>query len=340
MNGKLNNVIDIVTVDDDKLNCSPSLIKKVTLIVTKGCNLSCDYCFEKHFAKQKMKTEDAFFHIDKYDPEVVKFFGGEPLINRRLIKGVMDRYPDKKYEITTNGIYIHKLDESYWKKFDSINISLDGIFERDVTRWTNEKEYEKTVANIKWLIDLLGNERIILNVTTGQHGIDYVLMDRVKDLYELTDACHFDLNVVVYDADHKLVLTESGREEFIRQCMQLYLFSIAQNGYWDITLNEAMFSTKSSSSTCCVFHKREQAAIDVNGFESFCHVAAYYNISNEEVEEEAKNSDASCIMISLIGKKNDVPLELDYDNFNMINKAEILNNGLFQKRTQQRYILR
>lgn len=350
MSGSKNNIIPTQLVDDSKIE-DYSSIQKVTLITTKGCNMSCDYCFEKHFPEQKMKVEDAIRSIEKYDPSYVKFFGGEPLINRALVREIMDIYPDKKFEITTNGTYARKLGAKYWQQFDSINISLDGLYEKDKARWSwknskgeiihDDRIYNKTIDAINYVHGLVAEDILIINVTTSPETLrSYTLTERVIDIHSLTGATRFDINVAVFDGDNNLVMNQDDREEFLRQTLELYYLSIREDGLWEITLNEAVFSTEDASNTCCAFASKTQAAIDVNGYEGNCHVAAYYNIPNKVLLEKAKTSNASCVMMEIIADKTNTELPLDKDNFVVISKAEEINNALYYIRTKNRVLCR
>lgn len=94
-----------------------------SLMVTHGCNLNCVYCFEKHkdiglrmmcFETAKeilLKEFDLFAKMDKGEEErfAIEFFGGEPLVNFKLIKAIYEwvktlslPFP-MMFQTTTNG---------------------------------------------------------------------------------------------------------------------------------------------------------------------------------------------------------------------------------------------
>ena len=76
-----------------------------SLMVTHSCNLNCVYCFEKHkelgarlmpfeIAKQILLKEFDMFEKMEREPNerfAIEFFGGEPLINFKLIKDLSCR---------------------------------------------------------------------------------------------------------------------------------------------------------------------------------------------------------------------------------------------------------
>jgi sulfatase maturation enzyme AslB (radical SAM superfamily) len=319
-----------------------SKVEKLTLVVTKGCNMKCDYCYEKHFPEQKMDVADAFRHIEETDPTIIKFFGGEPLLNRRLIAQVMDSYPDKYYEVITNGTYIDKLDEKYWKQFNVIYISLDGNYENDPTRWSSFEEYTKVINNIKWLASKVGSEKLIFSTTLDiRKAPDYSIIQRVEDIFEISGATKFDINIVMFDGDNNYVMTEDIRNKFLYWCMEANLASIKSGGQYDIGLNEAVFSTKQHEMNCCNFRSKKQLAVDVNGFSSACHVAAYYNLDDDILNELNETTDAACIILEAMANKAGITVPLDTENFATIAKAENINRTMYYAQpNRERFLCR
>lgn len=94
-----------------------------SLMVTHSCNLNCVYCFEKHkdiglrmmsfeTAQDILSKEfDLFANMDREPEErfAVEFFGGEPLVNFKLIKRIyewvkgLDLPFPMMFQTTTNG---------------------------------------------------------------------------------------------------------------------------------------------------------------------------------------------------------------------------------------------
>jgi len=84
----------------------------VNLMMTKACNASCPYCYQKNYndkntEKMSKKTLDDImkFMFSKFADDMLTFtfFGGEPLLNWETIKYCIEEYPSLKYTITTNG---------------------------------------------------------------------------------------------------------------------------------------------------------------------------------------------------------------------------------------------
>lgn len=108
----------------------------VTLHITSGCNMSCTYCYSPPIKRQDMSRETAFNSIDfvasQYPTNTgIVFFGGEPLLNKDLIKESIIYAKTKSnyyhYKVTTNGLL---LDEEFLLFANAeklqISMSMDG----------------------------------------------------------------------------------------------------------------------------------------------------------------------------------------------------------------------
>jgi uncharacterized protein len=128
-------------------------LTQITFEVTDKCNLSCQYCAYGELyndydvrdncnlkfddAKTLIDYISAFWYSDKY-PSVNKkiaigFYGGEPLLNIKLIKKIIcylenikPNHLDFYYVMTTNGILLDKHIDYLISKNFMISISFDG----------------------------------------------------------------------------------------------------------------------------------------------------------------------------------------------------------------------
>ena len=124
------------------------LMKRITLVVTHQCNFDCRYCLQKHedvymTKETAIKTIDTFAAgISEGDKAQISFYGGEPLLQKELIKELV-KYSSEKihsvpntkltFEITTNGLL---LDEDFiaFAKKNKILLALshDGLAQDSV----------------------------------------------------------------------------------------------------------------------------------------------------------------------------------------------------------------
>ena len=120
-------------------------VKQVNVILTNACNLSCSYCFEQHNKDYGRFTDESLMEVYRFlvnvndqPNKVFQFFGGEPLIHKKLILDFLrnnkEELESNKFEnggttisMVTNGLL---LDEEFAKEYFSydfthILVSLD-----------------------------------------------------------------------------------------------------------------------------------------------------------------------------------------------------------------------
>lgn len=123
-----------------------SHVEALTLSVTENCNYRCGYCIYDHkyqngYCKTNMDLSTALSAIDLYFShskdncvKSIGFYGGEPLLNFKLIKKCVEHIESLlfgeivNYSITTNGMLLHDNNIRSFlidKSFD-ILVSLDG----------------------------------------------------------------------------------------------------------------------------------------------------------------------------------------------------------------------
>lgn len=189
------------------------------LIITQGCNLGCKYCFlenmDANWVNRRMDIKTASVAIDKYIQHIKKnkiseasimLFGGEPLINWDLFKGIINytrtTYPELfrknaknklSFRTVTNGTLITKQKALYFKKNNIIPaISLDGpkhINDKNrIFKGGNKSVYDAVMDVIKILKenDCPFGLSITLSkevVDEGQKIVDWLKDLDVKDIY-------------------------------------------------------------------------------------------------------------------------------------------------------------
>lgn len=123
-------------------------VSAIILMIVQECNLRCVYCYgnggeytNKGIMSQKTAFDSVDFLINNSDEKelFITFFGGEPLLNFKLIKEVVEYCKKReketgkqfRYSITTNGTLINEKIEKFLKdnKF-VIQISIDGKKEK------------------------------------------------------------------------------------------------------------------------------------------------------------------------------------------------------------------
>lgn len=167
-------------------------------IMTNGCNLCCDYCFEReHISKNRIIEHLPFEKICGYMDLILKnrqergistgvaswinFFGGEPMLDWRVILKVMEKYRDYKffrYSIITNGLLIT---EEILKKLIDYpilwQISLDSTNpEGNIYRFgsRSDKFTTQILSIIKKIVDY-GYETPIVSSTITDKSVSHMV---------------------------------------------------------------------------------------------------------------------------------------------------------------------
>lgn len=161
-------------------------LDEVRHIITMHCNLECLHCYlsgggQNNTIKQNIINEDVLknFYM-KYKPDVVSATGGEPLLNKKMVKllgKTINKYGGS-LEIVTNGTLI---DEKFVNEMQEINpntfyqISLDGMKNYHNYLRNNDSAFERAIRGIKIISDK--NIRLKIRFTATDQNF--------KDLPEL-----------------------------------------------------------------------------------------------------------------------------------------------------------
>ena len=165
-----------------------------TVLTTTDCNARCYYCYEKGIERMPM-TEETALAVTDYIARVscgedvkLRWFGGEPLYNRKVIDLICAALEQKgiRFEsaMTSNGYYLNKetVKDAVTKwKLKKVQITVDGtekIYNR--TKAYIDKDdnpYERVMNNIREALDAGICVNIRLNMDAGN----------AKDLLALSD---------------------------------------------------------------------------------------------------------------------------------------------------------
>lgn len=117
-------------------------LQLINIILTNACNLSCDYCYEQHtedfgrFTVESLKlVYDFLLNCNNVMLKHFQFFGGEPLIHKKLILDFLRTYKEEleqnaerqHVDMVTNGLLLTPefIDEYFSYSFTGMLISLD-----------------------------------------------------------------------------------------------------------------------------------------------------------------------------------------------------------------------
>lgn len=123
----------------------PTFLKSMCLLVSQTCNMKCSYCFVDggtYGGKERLMSEkiakDAILYLlnnAKTRNVEVDFFGGEPLLNWKVVKETVvfgNREAEKRnkrirFSLTTNGVLLNEEKMDFFDEYKvSLILSLDG----------------------------------------------------------------------------------------------------------------------------------------------------------------------------------------------------------------------
>ncbi|MFR7591088.1 MAG: radical SAM protein [Longibaculum sp.] len=144
----------------------------IYFLVTSNCNLACKYCFlekeDKNKCDKNMSMDIAKIAIEKYicylkkydiKKSTIIFYGGEPLINWKVVKAIIERVNLEKNikftcTIVTNGTLLTEEINNFLLKYKvNIGISIDGPKEINdknrIFKFSDDSVYDKIINVIE-----------------------------------------------------------------------------------------------------------------------------------------------------------------------------------------------
>jgi len=210
--GKLYSPDKFENLDLD-LTLRNSVVKALCLHVAHTCNLDCQYCFA---AQGKYQGERAVMSLEVGKQAIdylvansgtrtnleVDFFGGEPLMNWKMVKDVVqyarsreqDSHKRFRFTLTTNGVLIDDdVIEFCNKEMYNVVLSLDG---RPETHDRLRKDihgcgsYDVIVPKFKKLVEARGDKEYYMRGTFTHFNTDFT-----NDLFHMADLGFTELSM-------------------------------------------------------------------------------------------------------------------------------------------------
>ncbi|MBR5578383.1 MAG: thioether cross-link-forming SCIFF peptide maturase [Lachnospiraceae bacterium] len=211
---------------------SGNVVKALCLHVAHTCNLNCSYCFA---SQGKYQGERALMSLEVGKRAIdyliensgtrrnleVDFFGGEPLMNWEVVKGVVayarsvekEKNKNFRFTLTTNGVLIDdEVIEFANKEMSNVVLSLDGRREiHDLTRvdYAGKGSYDNIVPKFKKLVEARGGKNYYMRGTFTHANPDFT-----KDVFHIADLGFTELSMepVVCDPSDPMALTAEDLE--------------------------------------------------------------------------------------------------------------------------------
>ena len=216
---KREHIVNNSNVDEDKIALNTymrraqcpmsdySNLKHYVVFTTNNCNARCPYCYENNGVEKPIergmtlktaeKVVQYILKTKKEDKFEIEWFGGEPLLNQKVISYISKRIKDELGEtsdnfssrIITNGLLFNEdvLNKAItdWN-LKSAQITLDGVEDKynEIKRYKNVKfnPFKKIIKNIEIILkksDLI----LSIRINVSEDNIDDV-EDTVQFLLE------------------------------------------------------------------------------------------------------------------------------------------------------------
>ena len=184
------------------------------MLLSTGCNANCSFCTQSHIGTEMSKERFEEIILEAAASKdlsniSLELFGGEPLLNFKLIQEVFTDdtskiskilYNFKKIKITTNGLLLNKEIYEFFstlnKKIEvTITISYDGIFQA-------QRGYQLP-DNVKQIIKQDANSNQIIKISFGVYNYPEKILDQyigIKEEFNLSpDQIDFYFNRNYYE---------------------------------------------------------------------------------------------------------------------------------------------
>ncbi len=204
-----------------KINMREPVVKALCLHIAHDCNLKCKYCFaeegEYHGKRELMSLEVGKKAIDflikasgKRKNLEVDFFGGEPLMNFDVVKGIVEyaRSIEKeagknfRFTITTNGILLNdEIMEYINENMHNVVLSIDGrkeVNDNMRIRAGGQGSYDNIVPKFQKLAESRNQTDYYVRGTFTRYNLDFS-----KDVMHMADLGFKQISIEPVVADLK-----------------------------------------------------------------------------------------------------------------------------------------
>ena len=197
--------VDVSPLIDDTPVSSPPL-RALSLAVAQKCNLGCTYCYAQQGefggAAKNMPLDTALNAVELLFRDVgpgervnLSFLGGEPLINRKVIRAATERATEiasqrgveATFSITTNGTLLTEDDGAFFERHGfAVTISIDGVgalHDGQRAFKGGNGSYDRIIANAMPLLKMQRRMQVSARVTVTPRNL--ALRETIDELLAL-----------------------------------------------------------------------------------------------------------------------------------------------------------
>ncbi|MBO5250272.1 MAG: radical SAM protein [Muribaculaceae bacterium] len=279
---------------------------RYNILTTNACNARCPYCFENEFLEQRNSmTVDKANKVADYiinthspsQPIYIRWFGGEPLVNTRVIDIISKRLNEKNVNffstMSTNGLACTPeiiLRATQLWRMSKIRISLDGWGEDHNKRklFVGTKDGFSTILSN---MDAIISSGLMLSVRLNLDRYNYESLLKLSDyLIERFSKCpNFNMYCRCLFDDISIDAFENNRsqmQELLAQCYSLEKKLIDNNVYDCERLAPNGFRT-----FFCAAHDPRKIVITPSGGVCKCECLASDKVSWGKIGEKIENQE-------------------------------------------------
>jgi sulfatase maturation enzyme AslB (radical SAM superfamily) len=167
---------------------------ELQLLTTLKCNLKCTYCSlgvgEVLGSQTELRydVDQLAAFVDKHlqGKEVyVTFYGGEPTLNVPMMTAVMERFPEFRFQLQTNGTLLDNLPDWVLAKLSNVLVSIDGG-EKTTDGYRGRGIYRQVIKNLNHVHQRIGGS-ITARVTWGNPDTAFEELDELATAHEAID---------------------------------------------------------------------------------------------------------------------------------------------------------
>lgn len=164
---------------------------ELQLLTTLKCNLKCTYCSlgvgEVLGSQTELKYDidqlAAFVATHLAGKEVyVTFYGGEPTLNKRLMLDVMQRFPEFRFQLQTNGTLLDSLPDWALAKLSNVLVSIDGG-EEITDAYRGRGIWASVMRNVRSIREKVGGT-LTARVTWGNPATSFEELDGLAESFD------------------------------------------------------------------------------------------------------------------------------------------------------------
>ena len=226
------------------------VVKALCLHIAHDCNLACRYCFAKE-GEYRGRREFMSFEVGKRALDFliahsgnrrnleVDFFGGEPLMNWQVVKGIVAYGREQeqntgknfRFTLTTNGVLLDdEVIDFANREMENVVLSLDGRREmNDKMRPTKNGQgsYDVVVPKFQKFVRKRGDKEYFIRGTFTRGNLDFV--EDVKHFAQLGFK-QISIEPVVLEVQDELAIREEDLQEIFNQYDELAREMVKNHG--------------------------------------------------------------------------------------------------------------